>query len=287
MKLTITPKYGYGILSLLGFVLAFLIYSSPMKSLVQNHDLVQQNKTYLNGIEQIDRDNLMLLTEIDGVITVLNSSEIGISFFVDAQIKIGHALSAFTRFVGDGLELTLVSLTITKGTVWLLEVCEFISPLLLSLCFLCVGIYNLLKYINIEKDTGQPYTKRVLEFTFVIFLSTYIIIPYTVYGTALVDKFVYTEFSKQKNESLKNLHGDVVSTNEKSSLKDKANADFKHFEKVMVHIPHKVDTMAKYHSEHFIYNIFRTIIMPGFMFFILYVLMCRHVLPAFMEKIFK
>ena len=281
------PKVKYALLSALGFLMSIVLYVTPMKTMVENHTLVKENEAYLQGIEHIDRENLMLLTEIDGVITVLNSSEIGVSFFVDAQVKIGHALSAFTRFISDGLELTLLSLTVTKSTQWLLEICESISPILLCLCFLSVGIYNLFKFGNIEKTSGQPYTKRVLEFSFVLFLCSYLVIPYTVYSTALVDNFVYTQLTQEKNTNLKNLHSSVVNQTASHSLEEKAQNDIKHFEKMMVHLPQKVDMMANYHSDHFVYNLFRAIVMPGFMFFMIYIVLCRHVLAAFMERVFK
>lgn len=285
MDLLNSVKLRYCMIALLAFVMAVVVYISPIQGWAENHALVQKNDEYLTSIEQVDKVNIFLLSEMKGVISTLESSEIGISIFIDANIEIGKVFTSFSTFIENALNLTLSSLAVTEGTRWLLKLCEHLSPLLLVTSFICLGLLALGKSLGQEKLDGESYTKRFFEFTLIVFLTVYLIIPYSVYGTSLIDKYVYEELQQEKNQNIKNLHADIVSNEKHETIKQKAEADFKRFEEMAVKLPKKINMVTDYHIQHFVYNIFRSLIIPLFMFFFLYVFLCRHLLPAVITRL--
>jgi len=107
-----------------------------------------------------------------------------------------------------------------------------------------------------------------------------------VHGTYLLDGIVYSEMESIKNTNIKNLHDSIVKNEKNSSIKAHAEKDIKHFEEVMVELPQKVESTISYYVEHFVYTIFRGIIIPFGAFFILFLCSQWVLVPLFRELIY-
>jgi len=88
-------------------ILLLLLILSPLSEFIerifQQDELISSNKEYLKNILETDKKVLIQLAEIDALLHVLQSGEVGISFIVDLKVTIGNSLGAFVKIIDDAL----------------------------------------------------------------------------------------------------------------------------------------------------------------------------------------
>lgn len=274
-----------GCISLLLIILVMSPFSQFIKGAVNQDSLVSQNEAYLASIEKSDRTNLIMLAELSSFLSVMNSSEVGVSFFVNARVQVGNALSKLTEMTDKAFEVTLASLAITSGLRWLLKICDFSGYYIFVGLLILISLYCFLSCIPVKKALYQSVTK-LIEFVFLIFISVYLLVPYCVHGAYLLDGIIYSEMGAAKNTNMKNMHDAIVKDGMDSSFLTHAEDDIKRFEDVVVKLPQKVEGAVSYYIEHLVYTIFRGIVIPFGVFLILFLFSRWILVPLFRELIY-
>ena len=285
---SLTEKYRFLLVGTFSFIFLLLIFSplsNPIKSTFQQDKLITQNKAYLSGTEKTDRKVLIQLAEIDALLAVLQSGEVGISFIVDLQVKVGQSLSTFSKFINKSLEMTIVSIIATATLSVLLDLSEYLSKILLitllvSVCLLCFS-----RVIGIESKSEKTIESTFIEIVALLFLSVYLLVPYSIHGAAFIEDVIFSGMMTERNTNINNLHKSFTQGEQSVSFKNKAKNDFKKFEQIAVDVTEKIENTMTYYVEHFIHIIFRAILIPLGVFALLFYFLKKFLIPSIKRSI--
>jgi len=247
--------------------------SSYISSLFNQNNLVMVNDKYLEGIEKSNRKNLLLLTEIDSLLSVLESSQVGMSLIVDASLKIGKAVTPLSKVVTKAFDLTFISITVTVALRWLLNLAEIVAPVLFFITMIISGIYGIARAFGDHVTTTAKSALKCLKIFGLGFVCTHLLIPYSIHSVSLLEGILYADIEKQKNTNLHNLHSDLIRHHAKQSIKEKIKHDIKQIENTLLKLPLKVDVLVSYYSKHMMITLLRSSVFPLAIFYFLMVIL--------------
>jgi hypothetical protein len=255
------------------------IYFSPLAKNIadwaKQDQLIDINDLYLAERERQDRDNILMLAEINAFLAVLQSSEVGISLFVDVQVTIGHSISVLKELTDRAFESTLISMTSIVGLRWILKLADYLAPAFFIIWLMGLSVYLLASWLGLTQGQSGKVGKRALGLSFVLFLMLHIMLPYSVYLSSLISHPVLSAPEQEKNSSLKNFHQHLVKPSHSMSFKDKAEKDIKQFETTLVQLPKKIESMTYYVVEHWVFNLLRHILIPFALLILMHVITKR------------
>lgn len=276
---TLPPVKDLRVFMALICLICVAIYFSPLaKNIahwVKQDQLININDQYLAERERQDRDNILMLAEINAFLAVLQSSEVGISLFVDVQVTIGHSISALKELTDRALESTLISMTSVVGLRWILKLADYLAPAFFIIWLMGMSVYLLASWLGLTQGQSGEVGKRALGLSFVLFFMLHIMLPYSVYLSSLISHPVLSAPEQEKNTSLKNFHQHVVKSSHSTSFKDKAEKDIKQFETTLVQLPKKIESMTHYVVEHWVFNLLRHLFIPFALLILMHIITQR------------
>lgn len=288
-KLNISSaKSRFLLIGITSFVILVLILSplsNPIKSIVQQDSLIAQNKEYLRSIVKTDRVVLMHLAEIDSLLGVLQSGEVGISFIVDVHVTVGNSLKTFSKVVNSSLEATIFSIMASTALEMLLDLCESLSWLILILLLIVICLHSVIYLTGFNTGKSEVLQITFIEILALLFISTYLIVPYSIHGASYIENMVFLETTVERNNKLENLHKTLSEGSKNVGFKDKAKNDFKKFERVSLDLTKKIENVMAYHVEHFLHTLFRAFLIPIGIFSVLAYLLKMVLLPKLKELV--
>lgn len=261
--------FAVAALSLILLVVLCLPYSSTVNAYFSQHQLMQSNLEYLTELEKKDRNDLLLLAGIDGFLSLVDSSELGVSFIVDAKIQVGSILSPLMDVTKNAFESTLASLFLTVGMQEVLSLVAWLSPYFAKLLLFLISVYCLLSVNPSKSNWFRIHVKSMVKYVSIIFVTLHLLIPYSVHFSAQVDKAVYQSLSSDISNDLENLHHEIVSKNDTTDVKQKAENTIKNLERMLLNIPEKTEALISYYSGKVIFGFLRMILLPSLMILML------------------
>ena len=255
---------------LLAAVLLFPL-RSPVDGYFNQQSLVQSNEGYLLNMVEKERSELLLLSEINGFLSLIQSSELGVSFLLDAKIQVGNILNPLTDITQQSFNSTLSSLHLTHGLKKVLALVDWLV-LKVAICFLLIlALYCGAKFKKQPSNLAN-HLKPILEKLVLILLTLHLLIPYSLYLSSKIDISLYQSFSEEAKDDLKNLHQTLVSDKNKNGLIERTEYFIKNLERMLLDIPKKTEALISYHSNQVVLTILRIVIMPGTILFLLFFL---------------
>ncbi len=264
-------QYCYFLCGIVCLLLVAMLLS-PVGQEVDNYfneqPLIQSNQNYLQNLAKKDRSELLLLSEINGFLSLIQSSELGVSFVLDAQIQVGNILNPLTDITQQSFNSTLSSLHLTNGLQKVLTLLAWLTPKVAIFLLLLISLYCLLK-MKKSRSSLVSHMKPIIINLATLLFTLHLLIPYSLYMSAQIDKALYHSLSMDVQSDLENLHQTLVSDKNKNGLIEKTEYFIKNLERMLLDIPKKTEALISYHSNQTILTALRIIIMPGLILLLL------------------
>jgi len=259
-----------GVMSFFLLISLLVPFSNPIKTMFNQDELIKQNHVYLNEIIKIDSKKFIQLAEIDALLAVLQSGEVGISFIVDIKAKVGQSLSTFGKMIDRSLEVTIASIFVVSLLSILLELSEYLSELLLVTILVLVCLFCFFYVVSSESIRKKFIGNKLLEVLILLFLSCHLLVPYSIHGASYLQHVIFSENIAEKNQNLSNLHESIYQGTQHISFKNRATNDFKKFEAIASDITKKIENSMTYNIEQLLHTFFIAIVIPIRIFAFLY-----------------
>ncbi len=218
--------------------------------------------SYLAQSEENIENDLIKLAELYSLFSMLQSSESGITFVVDIQIGVGQLLAAFTTAIEKATEVAALSIVIIQIIKLILEFSESITPWLFSILLFSGVIYGLSHSLFNRESEMWPASEKFVKIALVFFVMFHLFLPYSLYGTALLAQKNIADIKSDYQTSLDHLYSQTSAAYKKESLKNKTKRMFQDYERSIIDLPHKVETMVRYHTRHMAVLMFEFILLP-------------------------
>ena len=229
-------------------------------------EIINVIDNYLNQSQQTARYDLIKLSELAALLSLIQSSEVGVSFFVDIQVGVGQLITSLSSLVIKAIEASLLAISAVEIIKLTVKFSEMITPWI----FLTLLVSGTLYGFNHAFIQGNHRYKTVCDsFTKVVvtlFLVFHLFLPYSLYGAAYLSQHLTNETKLENQAALKNLHENMDATHKKEDLKDRAENAIHTFEKIVLDLPQKVEAMTVYYTRHIAMTLFEYILMPIMLF---------------------
>jgi len=250
-----------GIIFLVILILTSLSYIST-ENLFKESDVILYIEEYLNRSLQISRQNLIILLELEALISPIKHSEAGVSFIVDIQVGVGNILTSFNTVINDSIKFYIFGISILELIKYIILFTQSLTKLLLfGLLFigvifgLCYGfLYYNAKYYEL--------CNKVIKIFLILFIILHIVLPYSFYATAKLSKSFLHKQKIENKIALHNLHTQMKAVHIKQSIHKRAEQSIHSFEKIILDLPHKVELIIIHHTKNMAMTIFEYIILP-------------------------
>lgn len=210
-------------------VLGYLAYNGTLSRLLRSldgHHVDTVNQHYLSDARQYVSDLLDVLTSSKMVLSVLQSSQGGIDFFVDVQIQLGQSLSALTDTVNYAWKLSLAALSSIELLSLSLETSHYSMTPALTLFFILLGIFIAVR--NRFPKTGGIFSRLASSVAFLVLL-THFLIPWSVYATAVISHDVLSEHRSGVYQGFSDFQSRLPQHDTSAGLKDQVRGSISHF----------------------------------------------------------
>lgn len=225
-------------------------------------ELNHQNVVYLKHAEHEARRTFIKLSEIYAVMRVIESGKVGISIFVETEVTIGRAMSSFVDLVERGIVVSLAAAAASASLKQLIALIEMLNPLLFKLTLLFGGAYLIVSSFS-RKHWLTSTSRGLCEIVVLVFLTTYLIIPYSIHATGWLGQQLTAEIKHNTNERLNNLHHDITRHRvDKSDHGKSAKHAMSRFDKFAVNIKHKIESMTLILIRHIATALIEGILLP-------------------------
>jgi hypothetical protein len=236
---------------IVAFLLAIVLLLSftPLADLVvkySNQDtLVKSNLKYLENIRNSGVDDMLLTAELSSLLSVVESSNIGISFIADMQVTVGQVLYPLTSIIEKVGLVSLASSTIAYSTSVLLTISEGSVYYLYILSISSLMVYFIAKSMWPNKSPTRfiSFLKNVAYFFTVVLLFLHIILPYSIHSASLIDKAILCDIREQSSMQIKNIHSELIKSGTKQhNLKASAKDTVHSLSKIKHNVVDKVES---------------------------------------------
>ncbi|QTL37611.1 hypothetical protein [Pseudoalteromonas viridis] len=224
--------------------------------------LYLSNQAYLHHVEVQALDDLFYLAEINGLLKVVESSQVGVSFIAEFKVDVGNMIATVTHYLQQGINLNLASLVAVEILSLLSEAAHVIvMPLLVvtlsgATIWLCAELFGLPVVLC-------AVLKRVCEGLLLAFVLLHLMLPYAIHISGAISHSVSASYKTTGRTALLQYHQDVTHGQNKASLKDKAESSIHELEKVSPrHVRYQQNALSHYLVSTLAVNLFDLILMP-------------------------
>ena len=249
--------------------LAYLSYTghiSHIWSQVIGEHINKVNQAYLSEARIYTADLLKMLSESKMVLSLLQSSQGGISFFVDVQIQLGETLSTLSDAVEYAWKISLSALSAIEFLSLALDISHYSMAPVLTLLFILLSIYIITRQQFIRLNA--ILYKLVASVAFIVLLSHFLI-PAAVFTSAIISQDI---FSKHRNEiyrGFSSLHSNLPKHNSDSGLKNQVKSGIRYYKDNQKHMHKHTHRLTSLSSKHMIINLVEYILLPLLILYLL------------------
>lgn len=236
--------------------------------------LTHQNMLYLLHSEQTAMDEILTVTEINMVLDVVASSQIGVSFIADFNVTVGQALHRLSIVLERAEVALLISVAAISALQWLTYIAETYAFYLLGLGLAIRVAYHILCWLNqtITLPTALIVNTKHLSYdVLMVFVALHLVLPYSIHMGAAVDKKLTQHFIENKRTQLTNIHDSFVGNESGEALKKKASNSISKLKSMPVKdIRKSHQSITAYLLSRLLMNVFNLFLLPLGIFYLLY-----------------
>ena len=224
------------------------------------------NQLYLKQVEQQGLDDLVKIVEITGILNVVASSQIGVSFIADFNVTVGHILQDLNAALKRGIEINMASVAAVRILGLIARVAHFIAPYLMMLCVVLWSIYALLviarekQWLTHRALVNLHMTARHIS---MVFVFVHLLLPYSLHFSSLLAHEMSTEIHHGASDKLTNVHGIFSNLSQQKALKERAESSIHHLKGMDAkHVHKQTENLFAYLLWRMVLTLFNLVLMP-------------------------
>jgi len=257
--------FGLACLSMLALTTLSFI---PSSKFLGQDEIITQIDSYLNESQKLERQDLMVLLELETLLSPMQHSNIGISFIVDVKVGIGEMLRSLNELISDTAKDYIFAISTIEVIKYIIRVSETIVPWLFSGVLFVGAMFGFCHSFSNRYGLHIALCNQVTKIVVVLFFVLHILLPYSLFATALFSKSIIDKDRTENRTMLHNLHKEIKTAHKKEDFTQRAENSIHSFEKIIVNLPHKVELMAIHNTKHIAMTLFEFVILPIAIFLI-------------------
>jgi hypothetical protein len=244
----------------------FNVFDDMIDSLGRGY-IYTQATNYLEKSEAASKNTFILLSIAKSGIAILESSQAGISFIVDADVQLGKAFESLKHLVDSAWKLSLGGLSLQFVTKILLSESDAIVPTLMLTFSVLWLLHAILKHWGCSHSVVSDRVLRAMGVGIFVIVFAF---PLAIYGTSFFSKQVTAEVSDQVRKGLEE-HNKLFSNKiDPDNLKDSARDALELFRSKIKDIHQHVELMHTYVYQYAATLFLEIIAIPMLLLWILY-----------------
>ena len=238
------------------------------------------NEAFLEEAAQRAQSMTLMLTELHAGLLVLQSSEFGISFFVDANIQLGNAVAQLTEMVAYGRNFALFNLVALHIIENLLELIQWLTPWLILVAEVAlVSIVMADTWVS-TRSRWHMSLIRFGEGALIVALLLVVIFPLSVNGVRQSSEAITKALYHNSYEAISDTREHILPEKAAASIKSDASASLAQFKSSRVKLSEKSSYLATHLTRYVAVTLLEVFLLPLMfsllMFWIFQSLIRRH-----------
>lgn len=251
---------------------------ATLSTLMPGTALVASNSAFLHSARQEAMTDMLLLAELDAVVSVVRTIDVGVSLGVSANVEVGQALSSLAQVLRSGIAAALFGVGFYEATTMAAAVATEAEPWALKLVAF-FGLVHIGALVLARASVLRRVTRAAFELALLLFLVLRLALPYGIATTAALSGAVQHDLIGDARDTLQQMHADLARGGSKAvSLEGWASehAARRAFERVAADFPNNLEATAHYATRRVAVSLFDGIVLP-FGFVLLFVSLGRRI----------
>jgi len=181
-----------------------------LSSLMPGTALVASNTAFLQGARQEAMTDVLLLADLDAVVSVIRTIDVGVSLGVSANVEVGQALSSLGEALRTGIAAAFVGAGFYEATLVAAAVATQAEPWVLKLVA-AFGLAHLVAVVLQSATVLRRMTRAAFELSLLVFLVLRIALPYGIAATAALSGVVKHDLIGDARDTLQQMHAELAS----------------------------------------------------------------------------
>lgn len=269
--------FKYGVLALLCILTVITWWLAGSGQLQQFDDwllegVLRENTGFLEDAEKRAQSMTLLLAELHAGLMVLQSSEFGISFFVDANIQLGNIISQLTEMVAYGRNFALFNLAALHIIENLLVIVQWLTPWLIL-----VGEVGMVAIVFADTwlSTRNRWHMSLIRFgegALIIVVLLGVIFPLSVNAVSKTSSAVTEILFHDSYQAIDDTRQHILRGDDGVSIKDDASSSLEQFKSIKVKLSDKTNYLATNMTHYVAITLLEVFLLP--ILFTLFMLWC-------------
>lgn len=225
-------------------------------------DLLRENTDFLEDAGQRARSMALLLAELHAGLMVLQSSEFGISFFVDANIQLGNIINQLTDMVAYGRNFALFNLVALHIIDKLLIIIQWLTPWLVLVAE--VGMIAIISADTWLSTRNRWYMSliRFGEGALIIAILLAVIFPLSVNAVSKTSKAATEALFHDSYQAIEDTRQHILRGDDGPSIKDDASGSLRQFRNIKVKLSDKTSYLAASTTRYVAVTLLEVFLLP-------------------------
>ena len=248
----------------------------------ESGSLAIANQVYLKQLEHQGEADLVKLIEITTALNVVQSSEIGVSFIADFNVKVGQVLHDLNAAFKRAIEVNLLSIMALKVIALAAQVAHLLAPYLFWSSMVLWAAYALLAIAREKKVLPQRVLVNVrmsARHLTMLFVIAHLLLPYSLHFSGVISEHLNHTVRGTHQNNLAVSHQLIVSSTKDSHLKSQAESSIHHLKSLSKKQVHShTQNMLSYVMWLTVQTFFNLVLMPSVLLISFY-FMARNLMP--------
>lgn len=276
-----------GILTMLGVIAAVLFVPvDTFARLLPHGSLAETNAAFIQSGKSAAIADLLVLAELDALVSVVQTIEIGVSLGLSAQVEVGQALASLSSGLDRAMLAATAGIALYEILDIALKLATVAEPYLLQLVLLLGAIHALVLLTRMTAQTKNA-SRAGFEIVLILFLILRLGLPYGVGAASALAGLTQEAVLGDTRSAVSEMHNRIVESNawngKLDSLADESLAR-EVFGRAAADFPRPVETLGTYSARRIVVSLFEGIVVPAFII-LMFVLIWRRISQNFTTRI--
>lgn len=235
-------------------------------------EIYLKNKAYLEKTEAEASEQVIKLAALEGLFKTAQSSQVGISIIVDAQVTIGNELAALTRLVQETAEITLLSVISSLFLREAQDVAFFLTPMLYRITLAATILLLLYYLVPTYLTKFHDLIHDIFYLAVLVLAYASIVLPYSISATNHLAELTTKEFRAGAKEHINQLHHEYVLESDKDSLTERGKHATDSFQELAVKEEQKIEKLTSHYARYKVASLLDGVVFPLLLTIILFLL---------------
>ncbi len=246
----------------------------PLRNDLIQDKLSLSNQAYLKQAKRKAMDDLLVLAEMSAFLNVIGSSEVGISFIADFNVKVGQALHELTKVVERAAEICLVSMMSIETISVIAIASDGLAPIILQISLWSIFAYLLFDFIS--KKTAIPGSvitrlRKISMASLLVFICLHLILPYSIHLSSIASHHLINKNRVENSNNLSAIHGHLLLKGQEKELRKKAEHSIRHLKNSTSRdLKNKLESVISYLITNLALTLLELILLPVVILYGLY-----------------